>query len=188
MSGGFVHQEHAELMAMRSKPRLLILDEDLRIVFADWAAMFTVFRVCEDPSEPLEKQRLPEPLRDAVRTAVAGWDTNGPAESIIEPLPELVLRVSRLSGVTQSFIALFCESRARRDDVAHAARAFGLRRREQEVLGLVLRGFRSSEIAEEMMIAEATVHDYFKQLLRKTKSRNRTEMLTRVLGWGEKHG
>ncbi len=185
MNDAFLGQEHADLIAMRSKPRLLILSEDMRIVFADWVAMFTVFSVCDNRSKALEEHTLPEPLRAAVRAAVASWDADGPAESVIEPLPEVVLRVSRLSGATQSLIAVFCENRARRDDLAYAAQLFGLCKRELEVLELVLRGFRSSEIADELMIAEGTVQDYFKQLLRKTDSKNRTEMLTRVLGWGE---
>jgi DNA-binding CsgD family transcriptional regulator len=173
-----------DVIARRSKPRLLILDEELRIVFADWAAMFTIFRVSEDPREPV--QRLPEPLYSAIKNAVTTWGALGPAETLVEPLPDVVLRVSRLSGTNQSFVAVFCESRARRDDLAHAARLFALTKREQEVLNLVLHGLRASEIAEELMIAEGTVRDYFKQLLRKTKCKNRTEMIARVLGWADR--
>jgi DNA-binding NarL/FixJ family response regulator len=166
---------------MRSRPRLLILDEKLRIVFADWAAMFTIFRLQEDHVEPVE--RLPYPLEDAVRDAIASWSGDASAESVVEPLPDVVLRVSRLSGLSQNFIAVVCENRARRGDLDRIAHKFSLTRREQEVLGLVLHGWRAVEIADELMIAETTVQDYFKQLLRKTKSKNRSEMIARVLGW-----
>jgi DNA-binding NarL/FixJ family response regulator len=97
-----------------------------------------------------------------------------------------VLRVSRLSGISQNFIAVVCETRARRGDLDRVARKFSLTRREQEVLGLILHGWRAIEIAEELMIAETTVQDYFKQLLRKTKSKNRSEMIARVLGWAQR--
>jgi DNA-binding CsgD family transcriptional regulator len=174
----------AAVIAMRSRPRLLILDEELRIVFADWSAMFTVFRLREDPVEVAE--RLPHPLEDAVREAISSWSGDAPAESVVEPLPDLVLRISRLSGLAQNFIAVVCETRARRGDLDRVAKEFSLTRREQEVLGLVLHGWRAVEIADELMIAETTVQDYFKQLLRKTKSKNRSEMIARVLGWEQR--
>jgi DNA-binding CsgD family transcriptional regulator len=181
MTRAHVGDRASAVIAMRSRPRLLILDEELRIVFADWSAMFTVFRLREDPVELVE--RLPDPLEDAVRQAVSSWSGDAPAESVVEPLPDVVLRISRLSGLAQNFIAVVCETRARRGDLNRVARKFSLTRREQEVLGLLLHGWRALEIADELLIAETTVQDYFKQLLRKTKSRNRSEMIARVLGW-----
>jgi DNA-binding CsgD family transcriptional regulator len=170
-----------DVVALRSKPRLLILDEELRIVFADWAAMFTILRLCERPDDPVE--RLPLPLDDAVREAIASWGTDAQDERVVEPLPDVVLRVSRLRGPSRNYVAVFCESRTRRDDLTNAARAFLLTKREQEVLGLVLQGFRPDEIADELVVPEAAVEDYLIQLLRKTKSQSRTEMISRVLGW-----
>lgn len=170
-----------DVLAMRSNPKLIVLDDSLRIIFADWTAMLTLLPLAQNAEEPM--QVLPSPLHEAVLEAVAGWGTKRAAECVVEPLPDVVLRISRLSGVSNSYVAVFCESRIRRDDVKHAVAAYSLTRRERDVLTLVLRGFSSSEIAEELVISEATVGDYFKQLLRKTRSKNRTEMIARVLGW-----
>jgi DNA-binding CsgD family transcriptional regulator len=178
--------DYTDIMALRSKPRLIVLDESLRIVFADWTAILTVMRACENPREPLES--LPEPLHGAVREIIESWDTSSATEAVVEPLPDVALRVSRLRGESGSYIAVFCENLARRDDVKHAAHAFSLTRREQEVLRLVMQGFSATEIANEMTIAETTVSDYFKQLLRKTGAKNRTEMIARVLGWSDRKG
>jgi DNA-binding CsgD family transcriptional regulator len=184
VTGEHLGDRAAAVIAMRSRPRLLILDEELRIVFADWAAMFTIFRLRENHVGPVE--RLPPLLEGAVRDAISSWNGDAPAESVVEPLPDVVLRVSRLSGLAQNFIAVVCETRARRGDLDRMARKFSLTRREQEVLGLILHGWRAVEIADELMIAETTVQDYFKQLLRKTKSKNRSEMIARILGWAQR--
>jgi DNA-binding NarL/FixJ family response regulator len=170
-----------DIIAQRSKPRLLLLDADLRIVFADWTAMFSILRAVPEPAEPMTV--LPEPLYSAIRKAVSTWTPDSPCESIVEPIPDLILRVSRLTGRDEELIAVVCEGRARRDDISSAAQAFGLTKRETEVLSMVLHGHRSSEIAEELSIAETTVEEHLTQLLSKTKSRNRSEMIARVLGW-----
>lgn len=170
-----------DVMALRSNPKLIVLDDALRIVFADWTAMLTLLRVAKNPEEPIEV--LPSPLHEAVLDAIATWENRRATECVVEPLPDVVLRISRLSGVSNSYVAVFCESRTRRDDVKHAAATYSLTKRERDVLTLVLRGFSSSEIAQELIISETTVGDYFKQLLRKTQAKNRTEMIARVLGW-----
>lgn len=175
--------DYTDIMSLRSKPRLIVLDEDLRIVFADWTAILALMRACENPREPMET--LPEPVHSAVRSVIASWGESANAETVVEPLPDVALRVSRLRGESRSYIAVFCENIARRGDVARAAVAFSLTRREQDVLRLIMRGFNGAEIAEDLTIAETTVGDYFKQLLHKTGARNRAEMIARVLGWAE---
>ncbi len=170
-----------DVMALRSNPKLIVLDDSLRIVFADWTAMLTLLRLAKNPEEPMDV--LPSPLHEAVLDAVASWQNKRAHECVVEPLPDVVLRISKLSGVSHSFVAVFCESRMRRDDVKLAASTYSLTRRERDVLTLVLRGLTSVEIAHELVISETTVGDYFKQLLRKTGAKNRTEMIARVLGW-----
>jgi DNA-binding CsgD family transcriptional regulator len=48
-----------------------------------------------------------------------------------------------------------------------------------------LRGSSSTEIGESLSISSSTATFHLKQLLRKTSSRNRTELTARVLGWEE---
>jgi DNA-binding NarL/FixJ family response regulator len=94
-----------------------------------------------------------------------------------------VLRVSRLAGSAGSYVAVFIEHGTRREDLTGTAERYNLTRREVEVLTLILNGLSGSEIAQNLSIAETTVADYVKQLLRKTGAKNRADMLARVLGW-----
>ena len=55
--------------------------------------------------------------------------------------------------------------------------------REPEVLALLLDGAKLEEIAEALNITTSTVQDHIKSMVDKTESRNRTELIARVLGW-----
>jgi DNA-binding NarL/FixJ family response regulator len=174
-----------DVITLRSKPQLIVLDRLLNIVYGDWTAMQTLLGASEDRQEQL--RRLPPPVETAVRQVLDGWRDGSPAEEAVVPiLPEVVLRVSRLTGDDSHYVALFFETRARRDDVAHAAERYALTKREVEVLALLLRGATPAEIAEHLTIAETTVGDYTKQLLRKTGAKNRADMVARVLGWSSR--
>jgi DNA-binding NarL/FixJ family response regulator len=99
-------------------------------------------------------------------------------------VPSLLLRVTKLTGRGHdSIIALQVERILRRQSLPNAVKRFKLTPRESEVLTHILRGKSSTEIAEELFVAETTVADYAKRLLRKTFSKNRAEMLTKILDY-----
>jgi len=173
------------VIALRSKPRVILLDPSLRISFVDWSAMLTLLRFCDDPSKPMEY--LPERLAVPVREAVAQWQDGETGDVILEPMPEVVLRITPITGVAGTYVALFVEERARRDDVREAIKRFLLTRREAEVLTLILQGRSGAEIASELGIAQSTVGDHFKKLIHKTDAKNRTDMIARVLGWMDRN-
>ena len=56
-----------------------------------------------------------------------------------------------------------------------------LTRRELEVLGLIATGATNSDIAERLVIAEGTVKSHVKHILRKTRSTNRAEAVSRYV-------
>jgi DNA-binding NarL/FixJ family response regulator len=57
---------------------------------------------------------------------------------------------------------------------------------QQELLVLMAsEGMSSKEIAEEMMLAESTVKQYFHLLLKRTHSRKRTELVARYVREGK---
>jgi DNA-binding CsgD family transcriptional regulator len=66
--------------------------------------------------------------------------------------------------------------------VEPAAR-FHISPRELEVLALLLDGAKLEEIGEALNITTSTVQDHIKSMVDKTDSRNRTELIARVLGW-----
>jgi DNA-binding CsgD family transcriptional regulator len=53
------------------------------------------------------------------------------------------------------------------------------------VLRLAMRGLHAPDIAQKLSISPATVSGYFKDLLRKTQTRNRSEMIAKVLDWDD---
>ncbi|MDQ6929729.1 MAG: helix-turn-helix transcriptional regulator [Candidatus Eremiobacteraeota bacterium] len=169
-------------MRKRSKPRVVLLNEDLSIAFAEADAMAFIAAMLDFPTEKIV--RLPAKLESSVEKIVQTWmRTKSIAEQVVAPLPSTILRVTQLSGPAGSFIAVFIEEHQRREDLAGAARRYALSRRELEVLTLILGGMNATEIAANMNIAETTVSDYFKHLLRKTGAKNRADMLAKVLGW-----
>jgi DNA-binding CsgD family transcriptional regulator len=173
------------VIALRSHPRMILLDPSLRISFVDWSTMLTLLRYCDDPTKPMEY--LPERLAAPVREAVAHWQDGEAGDVIVEPLPDIILRITPITGVGGTYVALFVEERARRDDVREAIRRFLLSRREAQVLTLVLQGRSGAEIASELGIAQSTVGDHVKSLMRKTAAKNRTDMIARVLGWMDRN-
>ena len=169
---------------MREKPRLVLLDDDLRIAFIDRIATLTLLQFGYDPSAG--DKTLPEPLFTEVRKAIERWESGNREDVIVEPAAGLIMRVSPLSGNDGIRVALFLEEHLRRDHVALAVATYSLSNREAQVLSLMLQGLTGAEIGTELGIAKTTVVDYFKRLINKTSAKNRTEMLARILGW--KHG
>jgi DNA-binding CsgD family transcriptional regulator len=51
------------------------------------------------------------------------------------------------------------------------------------VLALLLDGNHLDQIAKQLHITPSTVQDHIKSMLDKTESRNRSELIARVLGW-----
>ena len=172
-----------ELVKKRAKPRIILLNADLSIAFAEADALSTLARLLGLPPEQIN--RLPLNLEQPVRRGVESWNRSGVCdEFLIAASRDLMLRVSRLDGIGDSnFVAIFLEEISRREDLADAAQRYGLTRRELEVLTLMLGGLTANEIASKLCLAETTVADYFKHLIRKTHARNRADMLARVLGW-----
>ena len=97
--------------------------------------------------------------------------------------PHWLVRTQALGSQGEAFYALSIELIPNVDALSCAAQRFGLTRRELDVLTLMLDGFVAAEIAETLDIAEGTVQVYYKRLLSKTQSRNRTSMVAQVLSW-----
>ena len=171
-----------DLVKKRAKPRVILLNPDFSIAFAEADTLEALARHLGFARERIN--RVPLNLEQPIRRAVETWQrTNSCDEFLIAASRDLMLRVSRLDGTDGHFIAIFLEEISRREDLADAARRYHFTRRELHVLTLMLGGLTVNEIAANLCLAETTVADYFKHLIKKTHARNRTEMLARVLGW-----
>jgi DNA-binding CsgD family transcriptional regulator len=93
----------------------------------------------------------------------------------------LVLHASRLRTTeTEGQIAVIFEE-ARPSEIAPLiVDAYGLTRRESEITRLVLRGFSTTEVSEELHITPNTVRDHFKAIFDKVGVRSRRELVGQV--------
>jgi DNA-binding CsgD family transcriptional regulator len=169
-----------DVIAKRAPFRIVLLDDSYRIVAAepgDKAGLFASLGLHESG------RSLPSPIQSVVREAIESLRDN-PAHHTVISLPGgAVVRLSILAGTGTPLFALCIEPLRSREELNGAKKRFGLTAREVEVLGLVLDGFTAGRIADQLSIAETTVGDYFKGLLKKTRAVNRADMVARVLDW-----
>ena len=60
-----------------------------------------------------------------------------------------------------------------------------LSKREMEIIDMVANGFTNGEIAEKLEISKRTVDNHISNILKKTKTDNRVELLRWALHWGK---
>ncbi len=168
----------------RVPPVTFVVDENLRTVLTEdvggeEAPLHALYRPRDGGVSALLAHTLAEMIEE-----LAGCSE----PSVTRALPLAVLRVARLLGASAPYFLVTVEPARRRATIVRAMSDFGLSRRESQVLGEVLRGASSSEIGETLSIASSTATFHLKRLLRKTNSRNRTELAARVLAYDEAEG
>jgi DNA-binding NarL/FixJ family response regulator len=168
--------DHLAVLERRSTPALFIVDKRLRVLYyrADPSERRNEFRVTQDGALPssieytvLKLLALAEEPSDGVwRAAVSA---------------SVAVRVLQMGGPSGMAYAVMVERFALRDKVLDLASRFGLSTRERQVLSLVVKGLRNEEIAQHLFISKSTAIFHVKQLLTKTSSRNRTEMVAKII-------
>jgi DNA-binding NarL/FixJ family response regulator len=93
---------------------------------------------------------------------------------------EIVLRIVPLAGMLSSGVVIFVDEFSHRGPVFEAAKAFKLTKRESETLQLLLRGKTNAEIADHLFVAESTVGDHVKSVMRKMNASKRGELISKV--------
>jgi DNA-binding CsgD family transcriptional regulator len=116
----------------------------------------------------------------------AGVDAHPPWARVHLPDgPWLTLRAARIGedarGVERD-IAVTIEETAPVDRVELFVRAFGLSAREAELLGHLVAGADTREIAARMVLSEHTVQDHLKSVFAKTGDNSRRSLLSRAMG------
>jgi DNA-binding CsgD family transcriptional regulator len=97
----------------------------------------------------------------------------------------LTLRAARIGNTGPAKdrdIAVTIEETSPPERVALFARAFGLSTRESELLGHLVSGTDTRELARRMFLSEHTVQDHLKSIFAKTAARNRRILLSHALG------
>jgi len=115
---------------------------------------------------------LDEYVFEALRAGASGFlIKNTPPEALVEAIRSVVAGGGLLSpGVTAKVIGAFAHRRASDRD---ARRLAALTEREREVLVLVGRGLTNAEIAERLVLGEATVKTHVSNILAKLGLRDR---------------
>ncbi len=160
-----------------------ILNQDFEIVLA-WSSE-NERRISLTPLQVTLQNHLPPILEAAVRQLTADW-TFEPAvgrAGAARPVPFLVLRTRPMSGPAGLFIGVVIERSKPGRSLTGAAARYSISPREAQVLALLLDGLHLGEIAKRLHITSSTVQDHIKSLLDKTKTRNRSEMTAKILGW-----
>lgn len=162
----------------RSKSHLLLLDSEYRIVLGQTEAVRLLFPEVSFGADG--RARLSSKLRELAEERIAAI---GSDDCVLIAWGDFVLRLVPLSGPLGTFTAISIEGLRRREDLVSQIQAYRLTPREVAVLKLILQGLKASEVAGALNITKNTATDYFKSLLRKTDSRNRSEMISKILGW-----
>jgi DNA-binding CsgD family transcriptional regulator len=160
-----------------------ILDSDLHIVMT-WASQDRR-RGAFTAVQTRLANRLPAVLEDTVRSLIASWQ-NDPATrlpGVARPVPFLVVRTHPVAGAAGSFIGVHVDRFAPANSLAAPAARFHISPRELEVLALLLDGTKLDDIGAALNITTSTVQDHIKSMVEKSNSRNRTELIAKVLGW-----
>ncbi len=160
-----------------------VLDSDLQIVLA-WSSQ-DQRRIALTGLRTRLADRLPAVLEETVRGLVAGWKSDSATQEVgvAHPVPFLVVRTQPMSGPAGLFIGVRIDRFAPPNSLAGPAARFHITPRELQVLALLLDGAKLEEIGQKLHITSSTIQDHIKSMVDKTESRNRTELIARVLGW-----
>jgi DNA-binding CsgD family transcriptional regulator len=95
----------------------------------------------------------------------------------------LVVRTHPLAGLAGDFVGVRIERFCPPNSLTVPAARFQFSPREVQVLALMLDGDHLDQISLKLNITSSTIQDHIKSILQKTESRNRSELIARILGW-----
>lgn len=159
----------------RGHPAFLLLDSALRVAGADAEALDLLAEAYGDSARSATE--MPDDLMTVIRAHCGDGASGRP---LTVPVGRLLIHLRALQGPARHYLVSL-ERLAVRDHLKQARERYGLTRREAQVLSLILQGLRAKDIAAELRISPMTVRDHFTSLLRKSGSRNRSEMLSKVM-------
>jgi len=163
-------------------PMMHILDRDLNVVLT-WDGSQQERTAAVTALQARLATRLPPVIEDAVRDLITDWTADPATQTlgVAHPVPFLTVRTQPMTGSAGLFVGVLLERPPGGRVFSRAARKFALSPRELQTLAFLLPGATLREIAKAMDITSSTVQDHIKHMLEKTGSRNRAEMIAKVL-------
>lgn len=172
---------HLEGAAPDRGAGMYVLDEALKIVLA-WNAAEGREAAITNARTHLG-DRLPPVIESAVAELISQWTSDPASQSgEVRPVPFLLVRASHLSGPSGAFVGVMLERVPGANALTGAGDTFALTPRELQTLALLLEGLSLEEIGRSMHIQSTTVQDHIKNMLEKTNSKNRSEMIAKIVG------
>ncbi len=171
------------LVTKRSVPDFYIVNDRFRVL--NFHVDLSHHEKRADCRFDVTGQALPELIEKTVRNLADRREQENCNDQTLVAIPNssLFVRAVWLAGEFGNNIAVFVEQFKSRDYVRQATARYALSKREEEVLGFLVRGARTSEIANSMFIAPTTVIYHMNSLMEKTHSHSRTEIVAKTLAW-----
>jgi DNA-binding CsgD family transcriptional regulator len=127
---------------------------------------------------------VPIVLRAAIAELLERHHAGAGPSDLVSILPFALIRLAPLrSRVLPAAFLVTIEWLRSRASLEVTAAQYSISKRELQVLSAMLRGAAVAEIGAELSISESTVVFHLKRMLKKTLSKNRTELAARMLGW-----
>lgn len=170
----------------RRDPVVLLLSPQLEVL-GQTPATHEYLRVLVPPAGG--RPPVPAPAYNVAAQLLAveaGTDGNPPVSRVhLADGQWLSLRAARIGNAEPSGepnIAVTIEESSPMERASLFARAFGLSPREVELLGYLMAGIDTRELARRMSVSGHTVQDHLKSIFSKTSTRTRRSLLARAAG------
>lgn len=159
-----------------------VLDDDMEIILS-WQSEHRIQTPPLSGAPPIV-ERLPPILERSVRNLTARWTLDSVKEpGIARPVAFLVLRTHPMVGRAGQFVGVRIDRFLPPNSLTGIAARFHFTPREIQVLAKLLDGTHLDLIARDLIISPSTVQDHVRSMIDKSESRNRSEMIARILGW-----
>jgi DNA-binding CsgD family transcriptional regulator len=151
------------VVASRVAPPLIVVDLNVRPL--GWSSKSAAERVLSDAG--------PE-LKNAVRTCCR---LGKQAIHLIDD--ETLLRLIPLEGACGPRVGIQIETFRPRLPFANVAKTYRITKREMEILDLVVNGATNAQISQALYIAQSTVADHIKSIMKKTGTTKRIVLMSK---------
>jgi DNA-binding CsgD family transcriptional regulator len=157
----------------RVLPAVYVFDSEMRMVSCFEPPAFAA-------GAPASGDRDRDALLSLLRE-IEPLSSGTPSEPAEKASDGVIFRAVKLSGSFSGYVA-WIEPEWRREAIRSAGARARLSAREHEILELLVLGFRRSEIARSLGIAETTVQSHVRKIGSKLGCTRRSEIVARAIG------
>jgi DNA-binding CsgD family transcriptional regulator len=158
-----------EVLKRRAVPTFYVVDKALRVVLA-----------CSSPNIS-QSDALPPTIERIARNVMR--QVKHVSDSVLAMDGDTVVRIIKPYATDADLTCVIIEKLRTRDPIGEAVQRHGMTHRQADVLRLLMQGAPNIDIASQLHIATATVEDHVRNIAAKTDALNRSQVISRVLGF-----